>query len=83
MDLPPEEQSAMDGRYSHTRLVANTFYERHNHQQIEEQTVRMNIKRKAGESTRGLAFNQLRVAQTLTSVSLVKKTGLPMLMICN
>lgn len=73
MDLPPEEQSAMDARYSHTRLVANTFYERHNHQQYEEQAVRMNIKRRAGETTRGMGFNQLRVAKTLTSVSFVKK----------
>lgn len=73
MDLPPEEQSAMDSRYSHTRLVANTFYERYSHHQIMEQTVRLNIKRKTGESTRGLAFNELRVAKTLTSVCIFKK----------
>lgn len=69
MNLAPDEQVAVDGRYSHTRAVAAGFYELKTHQTQQEQAVRLNIKRRAGESTRGLAINQLRVAETLTNVS--------------
>lgn len=68
MHLTADEQSAVDERYSHGRAVAATFYERATHHHTEEQAVRLNIKRRAGESTRGLAINELRVAEMLTNV---------------
>lgn len=70
LNVRPEQTGAMDKRFGHNRQVASAHYERHAHQQTEEQAVRLNVKQSAGHCTRNLGQHELRVAELLVHVSI-------------